>query len=759
MCIICFWLVLPMLSEKTFKTIFNNAADGVLVVDVKSKRVFMANGIFCKMTDYEEKELKKMTIKELHREEDFPYVLEQFNRQFTEDLPIAKDIPFKRKDGSIFYTNITAIQIHYNDSSYIMGIFRDVSDRKQIKDELSFKNTLLETQLETTIDGILVVDNEGNTVLHNQRFIQMWNVPRNLIETKSDKQLLKYASSMLIEPEKFLNKVEHLYSNKEEKSKDELELKDGRVFDRYSSQMIDHSGNYLGRIWYFRDITEFKRTEKALKKSEETFHLLMEATNDALWDLNMVTNEVYRNPRHMTMLGYESGEFTTSQDEWETRIHPDDKASVIKELDDNYKGKTDIFEIEYRLRKKNGDYVWILGRGKVVKRDENGNPLRMIGTNIDITDRKRTEQALRESEEKYKALVENAGETIAVIDNNGVFLFMNTTAAKRLGGKPEDYIGKTMWDLFPEKVADLQTESIHNAIQSQEVVTEISPSFIQGKQRWFETTITPLKNTNDGVPAVMIIARDITDIRRTNEELNTYRHEMAHAERLASLGTLSATAAHELTQPLTVVRLLIENAMVKLQATTSPETVIGKLRESLTEISNITSVVDRFRNFARKSTEKSINEINVKTIANRIVNLLKESSLHSGVELIIRDLDELPDIYSNEKDIEQLFFALIDNAIHAAGNMKDRCIIISGTANNEYIELRFADNCGGIAPENLERIFEPFFTTKPPGQGTGLGLCIVQNIVARAGGKIRVESELGEGSTFFVTLPVNEDMK
>ena len=105
-----------------------------------------------------------------------------------------------------------------------------------------------------------------------------------------------------------------------------------------------------------------------------------------------------------------------------------------------------------------------------------------------------------------------------------------------------------------------------------------------------------------------------------------------------------------------------------------------------------------------------------------------------------------------------MFFALIDNAIHAAENKYNRQLVISGSVIGDYVELRFADNCSGITPENIDRIFEPFFTTKPTGQGTGLGLCIVRDIVLRANGKIRVESVYGIGSTFIITLPLNKEM-
>ena len=108
-------------------------------------------------------------------------------------------------------------------------------------------------------------------------------------------------------------------------------------------------------------------------------------------------------------------------------------------------------------------------------------------------------------------------------------------------------------------------------------------------------------------------------------------------------------------------------------------------------------------------------------------------------------MDKLPLIYSNEKDVEQLFFALADNAIQAADGKKNCRLIISGNLRDNHIELRFSDNCVGIASENLDQIFNPFFTTKPPGKGMGLGLCVVQRIVSRAGGKIHVESKAGEG--------------
>jgi len=209
---------------------------------------------------------------------------------------------------------------------------------------------------------------------------------------------------------------------------------------------------------------------------------------------------------------------------------------------------------------------------------------------------------------------------------------------------------------------------------------------------------------------------------------------------------------------LTVIRLAIENSMAELKKMSYPDSLMQDLKKGLSEVSNATSIVNRFRNFARESPEKSFRKVELKAIADKIMDLLEESARRAKVILQIEEMGKLPPVYSNEKDLEQLFFALAENAIQAADGKKNHRLIISGhLIDDRYVELRFSDDCGGIAPENIDRIFDPFFTTRPQGKGTGLGLCIVQQIVSRAGGKVRVESKVGEGSTFLVTLPINPD--
>lgn len=271
--------------------------------------------------------------------------------------------------------------------------------------------------------------------------------------------------------------------------------------------------------------------------------------------------------------------------------------------------------------------------------------------------------------------------------------------------------------------------------------------FQEGKIHWHDNqeTVKDEKLRNS-------LLRNVFD-----EELSILLGHMARVEWLASLGTLSATMVHELMQPITVIHLSLDDTLDGLEAASlPPEAVIRGLKEALAQVSNLTSIIQRFRNLARKFPEKAVDEIDVKVVAERIVNVLCKSARRTRIELHLREMDRLPPIRMNEREIEQLFFVLVENAIQAADGKMGRQLSISGAVKDHSIELCFSDNCGGIAPEHLGEIFEPFFTTKPPGQGTGLGLCVVQKIVTRAGGRIRVESEFGEGSAFFVTLPIHE---
>lgn len=199
---------------------------------------------------------------------------------------IAKDITAYKKTEEALQRAHDELEIRVHErtaemESAVELLKEEIFERRNIESELLFKTALLQAQSETSIDGILVVDGKGKVVSYNNRMREMWNIPQELWNTGNDDELLQYAVTQLNEPDEFLKKVKYLYSNRGEKSRDEISLKDGRYFDRYSSPLIDANGKYYGRVWYFRDITERKLMENQLRDTEKELKLYAEGLTES----------------------------------------------------------------------------------------------------------------------------------------------------------------------------------------------------------------------------------------------------------------------------------------------------------------------------------------------------------------------------------------------------------------------------------------------------------------------------------------------
>jgi len=370
----------------------------------------------------------------------------------------------------------------------------------------------------------------------------------------------------------------------------------------------------------------------------------------------------------------------------------------------------------------------------------------------EIEHRRQVEAQLRDSEEKYRTLVESASEAISTVREDGVILFVNGTVAKQFGITPEAMIGKTLWDFFPKPFADEQVARIGEVLRAGKGCTMATTTMVEGHLRWFEATFVPLELGEAN--AALIVARDVDDLVRARRQLDQYREQMTRAERLASLGTMSAMVAHELTQPLTVVRLSTQNALEAIRSQAALSVAADDLEQCVQEIATIVGIIERFRGFARSSSPKEQSAVKLAEIADRIIRFATETAARARVSVSVHGLDALPCLPAHAKDIEQIFFALLMNAIQAADGKKDHAVAVTGHMLAKGIELSFKDDCGGIGENHAVEIFKPFFTTKSQTGCTGLGLCVVEHILERYGGRITAENRPGEGATFRIFLPV-----
>jgi diguanylate cyclase (GGDEF)-like protein/PAS domain S-box-containing protein len=277
-----------------------------------------------------------------------------------------------------------------------IGCALDVTEREHAGDQARQALSLLSSSLESTTDGILVVDREGRIVSFNRRFVRMWRIPAGIVHARDDSGALAHVLGQLKRPEEFLAKVRDLYSQPAAESMDTLEFKDGRVFERYSTpQRLD--GEPIGRVWSFRDVTDRRRTEESLRKAQRITQL-------GSWTRDFDSGQVAWSDELFAIFGIAPRQPAPTFEELLAMVHPEDRP-VLQTTVETARLKGDPFDLEFRIRRPDGSIRLLHARGDF-ERDEAGRGVRLLGTAQDITARKEAEKALRESEERYRLLFE-----------------------------------------------------------------------------------------------------------------------------------------------------------------------------------------------------------------------------------------------------------------------------------------------------------------------------------------------------------------
>src|SRR3954470_1123264 len=257
-------------NEKRFRRILTNAPDVSWTSDLHGRTVYISPKVESVLgyTKDEFCQAPQLRMGHIHPG-DLERVREAYESLFRKQSSFDVEYRFRRKDGSWVWVQDRATTIHEEDGViFADGFLCDITRRKEEEAELKFQKAFLEAQANSTLDGILVVDREGRTLLRNQRFAEIFKLPEQLLEMHEDERLLRHVAALMKNAESFLSRVEHLYMHPNETSRDELELKNGTFLDRYSSSVVDKSGVYYGRIWTFRDITARRKAERELRLTQ-----------------------------------------------------------------------------------------------------------------------------------------------------------------------------------------------------------------------------------------------------------------------------------------------------------------------------------------------------------------------------------------------------------------------------------------------------------------------------------------------------------
>jgi PAS domain S-box-containing protein len=448
-------------------------------------------------------------------------------------------------------------------------------------------------------------------------------------------------------------------------------------------------------------------------------------------------------------------------DEVLARIHPDDRAQVMSVI--QRAEETAIpFDLEFRTAITDTPERWLAVRGKFM-RGPRGQLLRRMGTMIDITARKLAEEALWESEQRYRTLAETAADVIITMDQNSTILFVNAAVEKILGYVPDDLIGQKITVLMPEPLRRRHMEGIRRYLETSEKRLSWSAVSFPGLHksgREISLEIAFAESRMGDRRIFTGIMRDITQRQRVEGELQQQRDELAHMTRVSMMGELAASLAHELNQPLTAI---LSNAQAAQRFLSSKPSDIKEVREILHDIveDNMRAgeVIRRMRALAKKG-EFDFSSIDLADIIDGILSLVHSDAVLRNVRVRIDVDPDLPRTRGDKIQLQQVLLNLLLNAFDA---MKDcpadeRDVSLRAELDGrDMLRISVSDYGTGLTSDQLDKIFQPFFTTKR--EGLGMGLSISRSIIQAHGGRLWAENNNGHGATFYFTVPVERGVR
>jgi two-component system cell cycle sensor histidine kinase/response regulator CckA len=751
-------------SEERYRTILGNIEDGYYEVDLLGNFTFF-NDSLCRMLGYSRDEMIGMGNQQYTDQENRKKLFQAFNEVYRTGEP-AKGFDWEviRKDGAKVFGEISVSLIKDSKGQPIgfRGIARDITERKRAEEEIKHTLSLLNATLESTADGILVVDREGKIESFNQKFVQMWYIPESIIASQNDDQALAFVLDQLKNPEGFLAKVRELYNQPDAESFDFLEFKDGRVFERFSKpQRVGEQS--VGRVWSFRDVTERKKAEESLGTEKQRFQTLSDQAPFGMVMIDQDGTFKYINPKFRELFGYDLTDIPDGKT-WFRKAYPDptyrhDVIEVwINDLKSSKPGekRSRIFTVTCKD-----------GTEKTI----NFIPVQLeTGENLmaceDITERKRAEEALKKSEVRFQELFNDAPVGYFEYDVEGRIIDANRTELELLGYTLEEMIGQPVWKFIVEEEIARQ--------QILEKLAGIMPPArgIERTYRRKDGTTLPvliedriLRDSEGRIIGIRTTIQDISELKRAEEEMRALEEQFRQSQKMEAVGRLGGGIAHDFNNLLTIIKGYSQLSLLDLKES---DPLWGNIQEIQKATQRATDLTRQLLAFSRRQI-LDLKVLDMNALLRDLDKMLRRI-IGEDIELTTLLAEDLGRVKIDPGQIEQVIFNL---AVNARDAMLSGGKLIIETTNvdldkeyarthisvvpGRYVRLSVSDTGFGMSQEVREKVFEPFFTTKDKGKGTGLGLSTVYGIVKQSGGNIWVYSEPGHGTTFKIYLPRVEE--
>jgi len=507
---------------------------------------------------------------------------------------------------------------------------------------------------------------------------------------------------------------------------------------------------------------DLRQYVQALDATNQRYRMATAAGSVGVWEWSPQSGALILDPQLKKLLGFEDHEIANRVEAWLPHIDRDDGERMMTMANAYVRGEAPAFEDEHRMLHSDGSTRWFLARGRLVP-GAPGEPVRVLGTCIDVTERRRIAEELRSLEALWGAMLASLSEHIAIVDRSGVIIAVNDAWSRFAGesakGKFErPPIGANYLEACRRAGDD--TEAARAAAGIAAVLEGSEPGFRMEYDssrptalRWFEFSAIPLRRPGGGA---VLSHRDVTRRKRAEIDAEQQRQQLTHLTRVGILGQLSGALAHELNQPLTAI---LSNAQAVQRFLSREPLDLAELRGALADIveadKRAGDVIRRLRYLLKKG-EAQFRPIDLGGVVKDTLELAHSDLVVRGVTTTCRLTPDLPTVRGDRIQLQQVLLNLIANACEAMTDTEPagRALMITTTRERDQtVQISVADSGSGIDADMQARLFEPFVTTKM--QGLGLGLPICSSIVTAHGGYMKAVNGPSGGAIFFVTLPVD----
>jgi len=523
--------------------------------------------------------------------------------------------------------------------------------------------------------------------------------------------------------------------------------------------IYDSQGARLGYRSSIRDIAERKRIEEALRRSEGYLAEAQRLAHTGAWagDPN-TTAPLYWSEEVFQMFGFDSQQGLPTWDQPLKRIHPEDRDKFWQALQSAMHEKVES-DCEYRIVLPDGTLKHAFGTARPIV-DANGEVVELVGSTVDITDRKRAEEALRESETRFRTFVDHAADAFFMLDfEQRIIIDANQAACDSLGFTRQELIGQTPLAFH------LDSYSAEMKLLAERAVTGESVSDRHWHRRKDGSLFPVEVHTNlisyDGHRFLLKVARDISDRVRAEEQHEKLRQlegEIAHLDRLTTLGELTASIAHEVNQPLSGV---VSNGSACLRWLAAETPNLEEARDAARRIvrdgKRAAEIISRIRAMTKKAAENR-EKLDLNETIREVLALVGDEAKKNRVVIRTEFADEVFPVLGDRVQLQQVVLNLIMNAIEAmssVGEKKRELAIATRNTDLNQVQVTVQDSGIGLDPDTMPKIFDPFYTTKP--HGMGMGLAISRSILQAHGGQLWAAANEGPGTSFHFKLPRYEE--